>query len=518
MKTFLLFITILIFEIPSFSQNWSENVAQIFYNKCAKCHHSGGISSTPLTTFSEVSPIVAAIQNYVASDEMPPWPPSNTYQQYSHDRALSSIEKTTILNWISAGAIEGNASLTPPLPVFPSGALLGQGDLKVKIPKYMSKASKGHDDYVCFSIPSGLKENRTIKSVEIIPGNRQIVHHALIYIDPTGNENTDISGHCSSPGLTTTKLIAGYTPGCSPMTLPSVSPLKLGIQIPSGSDIYFGMHYPAGSYGEFDSTEVIFHFYPVGETGIRQVYAADVIQNWTFTLPPNQITPVTASYVPLTIDISILSVFPHMHLLGKSIKAYGVTPAKDTLKFANLSNWDFHWQDFYFFKKMQFAPIGTVIKGEGVYDNTSSNPNNPNNPPLTVYPGLNTSDEMFLVYFHYMYHQPGDENYDMNALINASLVEQLSTQNEKITVFPNPSNTDSRIYFKSIPGDNLSVDIYDGQGLLVKKLRSNTLPNTNDTELNWDGTNENGIPVTKGIYFVSINLNGVFKTEKIVRY
>ncbi len=518
MKTFFLFITILILEFPAFSQNWSDNVAQIFYDKCSKCHHHGGIAPVPLTTFSEVSSIAAAIQNYVTSDEMPPWPPSNTYQQYSHNRALTSTEKSTILDWIGLGTPEGNASNTPPLPVFPSGALLGAGDLKVKIPRYMSKAQNGHDDYVCFSIPSGLTESRTIKSVEIIPGNRQIVHHALIYIDPTGNENTDTSGHCSSPGLSTTKLIAGYTPGCSPMTLPSVSPLKLGIPIPLGSDIYFGMHYPAGSYGGFDSTEVIFHFYPVGETGIRQVYAADVIQNWTFTLPPNQITPVTASYFPLTADVSILSVFPHMHLLGKSIKAYGVTPANDTLKFANLPNWDFHWQDFYFFKKMQFAPIGTVIKGEGVYDNTTSNPNNPNSPPVTVYPGLNTSDEMFLVYFHYMYHQAGDENYDMNALMSASLVEQLSAKNDIITVFPNPSNADSRIYFKAIPGDNLAVHIYDGQGLLVKKLRSNTMSSSSGTELNWDGTNENGTPVTKGIYYVSINLNGILTTEKIVRY
>ena len=74
------------------------------------------------------------------------------------------------------------------------------------------------------------------------------------------------------------------------------------------------------------------------------------------------------------------------------------------------------------------------------------------------------------------------------------------------------------IYFKAIPGDNLAVHIYDGQGLLVKKLRSNTMSSSSGTELNWDGTNENGTPVTRGIYYVSINLNGILTTEKIVRY
>ena len=100
------------------AQTWSGEVAQIFYNKCAKCHHDGGISSTSLTTFAEVSPMVSAIANYVAADEMPPWPPSNAYQQYSHDRSLSVSDKATILSWIGAGAPEGNASNTPAVPIF----------------------------------------------------------------------------------------------------------------------------------------------------------------------------------------------------------------------------------------------------------------------------------------------------------------------------------------------------------------------------------------------------------------
>ncbi len=505
------------------SQTWSNEVAPIFYNKCAQCHHTGGISSTPLTTYSEVSSVIYPINAYVTDDEMPPWPPNNNYQQYVHNRALSTTDKTTILDWIANGFQEGNSTNTPPPPVFNDGAILGAGDLVVKMPTYTSKALAGHDDYACFSIPSGLTSNRVIKSVEIIPGNRQIVHHALIYLDPTGNEVTDSTGgDCSSPALQTTKLIAGYTPGATPMTLPSVAPLKLGIQITAGSDIYFAMHYPAGSFGEQDSTKVIFHFYPNNETGIRQVYAAAIIENWNFTLPPDVITNVSGSYPPgnngLTNEISVLSVFPHMHLLGKDIKSFAIKPNLDTVKFIDIPHWDFHWQDFYFFKHMPYLPIGTKVKGNGNYDNTTANLENPNNPPITVYPGLNTTDEMFLIYFHYMTHQAGDENYDMEALMTAEVNKLLKDKNANdISIYPNPSSNEFSINFEGKKGDKYSIIIYDTQGKIVSTIADKLIATNENITSTWDGNTAQGETAKKGLYFVSINLNGTFLSKRIIK-
>lgn len=518
MKKILLF-TFSFLGFVADSQTWSGEVATIFYNKCSKCHNPDGLASTPLTTFAEVSPIVATIQTYVTSDAMPPWPPSKTYQQYQHDRSLTTTEKATILTWIGLGAPEGEAAATPPVPVFAVGALLGAGDLEVQMPTYMSKASSAGDDYACFSVPTGLISARKIKSIEIIPGNRQIVHHALIYIDPTGVEVTDsIGGDCSSPTSSTTVLIAGYTPGASPMTLPTTAPLKLGMSLPAGSNIYFNMHYPDGSYGEFDSTKVIFHFYPEGETGIREVYAGPIIENWGFNLAPNVLTTVTDSYTPLTYNVSLLSVFPHQHLIGKSIKAFGVTPASDTLQFIDIPQWDFHWQDFYFFKNIIKAPTGTIIKGIGVYDNTASNPNNPNSPPIAIGPGLNTTDEMFLVYFHYMLYQAGDETYDLEALMGAALAEMTKEEKSDVTIVPNPSTEETNISLEASIGDKLSMYIYDTQGNVVNKLISNSTVNSKRVQVNWDGKNEQGASVNKGVYFVSINLNGKFITKRIIRF
>lgn len=505
------------------AQTWSDNVAQIVYDKCTKCHHTGGIGGFSLMTYNETSPMASAIQAAVAADQMPPWPPDNNYQQYVHNRALSATQKTTILDWITAGTPEGNAANTPPPPVYTSATILGNGDLTVQMPTYMSKATGMNDDYACFAVPSGLLQNRTIKSVEIVPGNREIVHHALIFIDPTAVEVTDsIGGDCASPSNANTKLIAGYTPGASPMTLPAVSPLKLGIDIAAGSQVYFAMHYPAGSYGQFDSTRVIFHFYPVGTTGVRQVSADPIIQNWSFSLPANQVTNVTAQYPAgtggLPANVSLLSVFPHMHLLGQSIKAYAIKPNGDTVKLANIPHWDFHWQDFFFFKNIQLAPLGSKIKGEGVYDNTTNNVHNPNNPPQTVTAGLNTSDEMFLVYFHYMLYQAGDENYDMEALMSASLNEQLPEDGSPISVYPNPFNDATTIAHPGVKtGDVVSIYVYDYQGKLIKKVVETETATNDGYSTNWDGTNDSNAQVRNGVYFVSISVNGQIFTKQLIK-
>jgi hypothetical protein len=524
MKTKLIF-AFLLFSISSHAQTWSDDIAQITYDKCSQCHNSNGVAPFSLTTYGETSPMAAAIYDAIALDEMPPWPPNNDYQQYSHDRSLTDTEKQTYLDWILAGTPEGNPANTPPPPVFSSGALLGQGDLEVQIPTYMSKALSSSDDYVCFAMPSGLTQDRIIKAVEIIPGNREIVHHALIYVDPSGNSVTDtIGGDCGGPTSAAAKLIMGYTPGSSPLTLPDSNPLKLGMEMQANSQVYFAMHYPAGSYGEYDSTKVIFHFYPPGETGVREVATDPVLQRWDMVLPPEQVTPYSMQYpsgsAGLPYDISILSVFPHMHLLGTDIQAYAIQPNLDTLKFIDIPHWDFHWQDFYFFKNIQKAEQGATLKADCHFDNTSSNIHNPNNPPVTVYAGLNTNDEMFMVYAHYMLYLPGDETYNLDSLMNASTASILEqTQDESIfSVYPNPFKDGVKIYSSDMKvGDKLTVYVYDMQGRLVRKLAQNATINSSDFTLEWDGRSDKGDEVDPGLYHLSINRNGVLSTHRMMK-
>lgn len=514
------------FYFVSFGQvTWADDVADIVYNKCSQCHHTGGVGPFPLMTYAETNPLAAMIGASVTTDEMPPWPPNNDYQSYSHDRSLSAVEKTTILDWISNGTPEGNPANTPPPPVFQVGSIYGSGDLTVQIPTYMSKATS-EDDYVCFAMPSNLPTNRVIKAIEIVPGNPAIVHHALIYIDPTSSSVTDtVGGDCGGPSSQNASLVMGYTPGSIPMTLPDQAPLKLGMTMPANSQVIFAMHFPEGSYGEYDSTKVIFHFYPPGETGIREVFSAPIIQDWAFLLAPNVETNLTSRYPPspttLPLNYSLLSIFPHMHLLGKSMEVYGIQPGLDTLKLMDLPEWDFEWQGYYFYEYIQKAEAGAYIKADAVYDNTAANPFNPNSPPQWVAAGLNTSDEMFLVYMHYMLYFPGDENYNIDSLMNLSTISLLEAEYgpSQFSVYPNPFKEGVNVFSNNVSaGDKVSVFVYNSQGKIIKKLMQGEALKSDELHVQWDGMNESNQPTSGGLYFISINVNGSLTQHRVIKH
>lgn len=517
MKRISLFILLL--SSSTHAQTWSDDVASIVYSKCASCHHTGGIAPFTLMSYGDVSSMSTSIYDAIANNVMPPFPPDQTYQQYSHARALNTNDKNTFLSWLTNGTPEGNPANAPAPPIFNNGSILGAGDLTLQIPTYKSKAQGGHDDYVCFSIPSGLLQNRFVRAMEVVPGNRQIVHHALIYVDPTGSyEGDTIGGDCGGPPQNSS-LIGGYTPGSSPMVFPSSSALKLGMSIPANSNIVFAMHYPEGSFGETDSTKVIFHFYPLGETGIREVYAAPVLQNWSLVIPPNQQTAFTAQYPPtggVPTNYSILSVFPHMHLLGKTIKAYAITPQNDTVKFVRVNHWDFHWQDFYFFKHMQKVVTGSYLKAEALYDNTVTNLHNPNNPPILVTAGESTTDEMFLVYFHFLLYQNGDELFDIEEMMNLSITEVL--ENDDWKTYPVPFSESVHIQPSQVKaGDVVSISIYDYQGRLIRTLCERQKIASGFVEFTWNGLSNDHTEVESGTYFISMNCNGKMSSHPIMK-
>jgi len=498
------------------AQTFADDAAQLFYDNCATCHNPNGIAPFSILTYADVTANAGIIYDAIAQKTMPPWPPSESYVEFSHSRALEEADRNLLLDWMTAGMPEGNPANTPAPPVFNAGSLLGNGDLEVQIPTYMSKATVGSDDYVCFSIPSNLLETRTIRAMEVIPGNPEIVHHCLIYLDETGTYPTDTtSGICNGP--TNATLVGGYTPGSTPLIFPNGNGLKLGMDLEANSNIVFAMHFPEGSYGQFDDTRVIFHFYDEGETGIRQVNADPIVQNWSFMLPPEQFTPVSASYSNIPIDISLLSVFPHMHLLGSSIKSYALDPANDTIRLVNIPRWDFHWQDFYIFKNLVRIPANSEIHGEGMYDNTSSNFHNPSIPPVTVFPGLNTTDEMFIIYFHYLPYLNGDENYDLEELSSLSLQEFSLNDNELFEVFPNPFSESTTLKLVGTQATNsASVSIYDYNGRLVKQLARGEVFSS-ELQLTWNGQNESGQTVANGVYTISILMNGTPSFGKVIK-
>ena len=95
-----------------------------------------------------------------------------------------------------------------------SGPQLGTPDLTLSAPTYSSNAFQ-NDDYVCFTIPSNLLTDKKIRAVEVVPGNLAIVHHCLVYIDPSGNSSLGVQNNCMGP--TNGNLVGEFAPGSLPI-------------------------------------------------------------------------------------------------------------------------------------------------------------------------------------------------------------------------------------------------------------------------------------------------------------
>jgi len=414
-----LLLLVMIVPMIGFGQNpnYSEDIAPILYRKCLQCHHNGGIAPLTLETYASVVSNAGMIQHVTSTGEMPPWPPDTLFQHYTYENTLSMNEISTIMDWITNGSPIGDTSLLPPMPTFTNSSLLGTPDLELQIPTYTSTATSNSDDYICFSIPTGLTQNRKIRAIEVIPGNLQTVHHVLVAIDLFFNNSIVTTSNCMGPQG---NMIYGYAPGSSPLIYPIDTNNSFGVVLPANSSVTLAMHYPEGSFGQLDSTKVKFYFYPQN-TVIREITTDFLIQNFFFTLPANHITQVSESFGPTIQDYSFMSVFPHMHLLGKDLECFAVTSTNDTINLIKINNWDFEWQGFYFFQKFIKIPAGSIIYAKGNYDNTAS-ASNPN--PVSVSAGLNTEDEMFIFIFQFLPYQLGDENISIeNGSISTNIHE-----------------------------------------------------------------------------------------------
>jgi len=504
MKKQLLPLALIFLSLQVTAQVYYKDVAPIFIARCTTCHNPYGHFS--MLNYTETANYSGMIQSYLTSGKMPPWSPDTTYSRFTHERHISPTEKAAILSWITGGSLKGDTTLAPTPPTYTRYKLTGNPDLEIKAPVFTSNASN-KDSYVCFSLPMGLTQDRYLRAYEVVAGNPAIVHHVIVNIDTMANTTSDLSGSCfTAPGSFG---IGGYAPGAEPTVFPGQAPLKAGIKIKAGSKIVLQVHFPMGTAGQIDSTKIRLFFYPIGTTGIRQVYVTTPLQNWSMYIPANTVVPYTAKYPSsggIPYAISMFAAFPHSHKVATSIIDYAYT-ATDTVHLVRINNWDFNWQGFYTYQKLQVLTAGHTIFGKHVYDNTTNNPNNPNSPPKAVSSGTNTTDEMLFDSFQWLVYQPGDENIDIGALLVNDTLFATGVQPHFITAsgelktyaYPNPFNQNVTISYELDGPAPVSIEIYSIFGTRVQTIQTRC-EFAGTHMLNWDGTGINGSRLSAGTY------------------
>ena len=462
---------------PSFSQTptWSDDIAAIFYENCTSCHHSGGIAPFSLMTYGEVLDYGDLIHDVVEHKEMPPWPADPDYRHFKDEKVLSDDELQAVIDWVHFDFPPGDLSEAPTPPTYgQGGSLLDTIDYVVAIEPY--ELQYNIDEYRWFVIPTNFTDTVYISHIEVDPGLETVVHHADISYDLSGaslaNDLADpLPGFNSNTGGPSINYyINAWQPGGNVATYPE----NWGIAVPPGADFVVEIHYGPGGIGSIDSTVMHLQFIKEPEN-VRPVQvgwllsdSAPVLLDGPLVIPANEVVSFHQRTNPLPQDLSLISICPHMHFLGKSYKVWAIEPGGDTIPLIDIPHWDFHWQRYYEFPQILKLPAGTIIESEGYYDNTLNNHDNPNNPPVTVFRGTRTIDEMFLCYFIFAPYHDGDENIVLDSTFIVD-VDPVIREEIPLEIFPNPA-TDHVLISGELPHpESINFKIIN---LLGQEMRS----------------------------------------------
>lgn len=386
---------------PAARPNWHEDIAPLAAEHCGSCHFDGGIAPFSVATYAGAKPWAPAMAADIEMAIMPPWHAVETDEctppfPFKHDARLSDEVKQLFIDWAANGAPEGDPKLAAPIPEPPSLDLVGASKTSLmQSAVTVPAAGQVRDYFNCLSIDPGNAETVYLDGIQVIAGNRSIVHHVLIYVDAKGDSGKWAGGvkmDCGGGpgGVAGAQLVAGWVPGGMPIEPPA----DVGTELPPGTRLIMNVHYHAAATEQKDdasglalrwkSTAPAWQslFVLVGEPGVG------VPQNGELMIPAGEKDHVEeyawkvgldGKDFPDLVDVRLWAALNHMHKVGVDLKVW-VEDRDSGAETCLLQTprWDFNWQRSYAYD----TPIesgfrvrsGDTVKVRCTYDNTLGNP------------------------------------------------------------------------------------------------------------------------------------------------
>ena len=360
---------------------YTRDIAPILQRSCVQCHNVDGGAPMPLTSYEEVRPYARAIKTRThmgpRAGVMPPWfiEKNIGIQRYKGDPSLSEAELARISSWVDNGAPRGNPADMPAMKAAATGVdgwLLGKPDLIVKGPEIFVPAVAPDSWGDVGSAPTGLTEDRWVKSVEVrevndIPraegtktvGGRFVFHHM--------NYESSVDGVA---GSSTTWPI--HEIGRNPDQFPD----SAGRLLAAGSVLHLNAsHVHANGHDTKAHLEFGFTFFPKGYQPMYKRSGVLLGNGNDLDIKPNQANQEIHAFHTLTEHTKIIAFEPHLH-------AQGVRMCLEAIWGMNIQQlscvgYDHNWVKQYIYEDdaAPILPKGTILHLVGFLDTTAGNKN-----------------------------------------------------------------------------------------------------------------------------------------------
>ena len=405
--------------------NYARHVAPILHAHCADCHRPGEVAPFPLLSYDDASKRAEWIRDVTSAGIMPPWQARAGYGHFRGARRLSEREREILAAWAEAGAPAGDADDLPPPRWFAAGWQLGEPDLVLEMTAPFAVPADGPDIFRFFVIPIELADDQMVAAVEFRPGNPRIVHHSILYLDRSGRAR-ELDAADPLPGyegfLTGGFRPAGtlgfWAPGYTPRWLPE----GVGQPLAPGTDLAMQLHYHPSGKPEEDRSQVGIYF---ARRPVEHTIGGVALVNFDVNIPPGEARHRMELSFTTPVEMELLDVTPHMHILGTEMKVAATRPDGVEVPLVWV-DWDFNWQDQYAYFEPVRLPAGTRIDLEAYYDNSAENPVNPNTPPARVVFGEMTTDEMCICAFRVIERGSPEERQLLRRALREHMQQQLA--------------------------------------------------------------------------------------------
>ncbi len=378
-------------ERPTFA----EHVAPLVYEHCTPCHRDGGSGPFWFESYEDVRDHATQIAEVTASGYMPPWLPVAGRGEFEGERRLSEVARGTLARWVEQGAAAGDPKQMPKAPRYPQGWQLGEPDLVVETGEPFMLPADGTDVYRNFVIPVPPGPLRFVRALEIVPGDPRVVHHGVLRVDLTGSTRK-LDASDPAPGFDGMTFAGAGMPdgrflGWTPGKRIDPGSEARAWRLQGGSDLVLQLHLrPSGKEQPIHAKVGLYFAKRPPTTPALSME----LSNAVIDLPPGATDVHVRDEYTVPLEISVRSVYPHAHYLGRRIEAWATLPDGAKRWLVTIDDWDFDWQDEHRLVRPLRLPAGSTIHMDWTFDNSAANPHNPSSPPKHVRFGPSSTDEM----------------------------------------------------------------------------------------------------------------------------
>ena len=413
---------------------YAKDIAPILADNCQTCHRAGEGTPFSMDKYETVKMWANNIKRMVSTRRMPPWFEDGTTKKFENNRTMAQADIDKIVEWVDAGAPQGDMKDLPKPRQFVEGWSIPKPDVVWQLPKPFPIQAHGLMEYQYVIIPTGFKKDTWVQYIEAAPTDRRVVHHIVGYVRVPGSSyfkgvplNTfftakeaekfkpkmpnmvpdmapDTKSGAAKVQTTTSKgggadvpsdWLVGYAPGQTP-DMYKDGEAKL---IPAGSDLVMEVHYMPNGTATTDQARIGVVLAKGKVTKRAMTLSAD---NDKFKIPPGDPNYKVDSSYTMPEDMTLVGMHAHMHMRGKDAQYRIVFPdgKRDTL--LNIPNYNWRWQLWYNLSQPIKTPKGTRIECTEHFDNSAANKENPD-PTKTVTWGQQTTDEMMVCMFNVVF-------------------------------------------------------------------------------------------------------------------